>query len=246
MRSAADWKPTKYVQTADGWRASRDPDEVRPASRLMADRIAQTYSELLPRYARGRLLDLGCGKVPLYGIYRDRVDEVLCVDWAESLHASPHLDRIHDLSQPLPSDLGSFDTIIFSDVLEHLPEPAQAWESLAGALRPGGHVLLNVPFLYWLHEVPHDFHRYTRYALERYARQVGLEVVLLEELGGPAEALVDLAAKSLLRRLPGERQLTKALIWLHEKADRWKKGRLLGGHWERMPYGYRMVCRKPS
>ena len=64
-------------------------------------------------------------------------------------------------------------------------------------LAPGGKVLLNVPFYYQLHEEPHDYYRYTEFALRRFAENTGFEVLHLEAIGGAVEILADLMAKLL-------------------------------------------------
>lgn len=198
MKDADDWSPSKFTWHRGRLVASRDPAEVSPASRLAADLIAGKYQSYLPLYASGRLLDLGCGKVPLFGVYRSLVTEAVCVDWANSAHGNKHVDIECDLTQPLPFAPASFDTVVLSDVLEHVPEPQKLWNEMARVLKPGGHAFVNVPFLYWLHETPHDFYRYTRFALHRLAESSGFRVLLLEPAGGAPEVLLDITAKILL------------------------------------------------
>lgn len=135
--------------------------------------------------------------MPLYGLYRTRVSEVTCVDWPQSAHASPHLDAAVDLNEALPFADGRFDTIVLSDVLEHLAEPAVLWREMARVLAPGGRLLLNTPFLYGVHEAPHDYARYTEFGLRRLAEQAGLEVLLLRPMGGSLHVMADLLAKHL-------------------------------------------------
>ena len=58
-----------------------------------------------------------------------------------------------------------FDAILCISVLEHLPEPRKAIERLHAAVRPGGTVVMGVPFAYPLHDEPADFWRFTEHGL---------------------------------------------------------------------------------
>jgi SAM-dependent methyltransferase len=200
MRNPELWKPTKFVLRRGRLRASLDRKECAVASRLAVDRTAAIYAAEIPRHCRGRLLDLGCGYVPLHGVYAPHVSASVCVDWPKTIHRSPNLDVECDLSARLPFADGSFDTLILSDVLEHVPDPALLWREMARVLRARGKLLLNVPFFYRIHEAPHDYYRYTEFALRRFAEQVGFDVVVLQAIGGIREVLGDLIAKRLERR----------------------------------------------
>ncbi len=199
MKNVSRWRPTKFVKRRGRLAASRNASEVNPSSRLMVDLVAACYQRHLSAHCRGRLVDLGCGKVPLFGAYRDLVSDVTCVDWQNSLHKGDHIDCLCDLSKPLPFESESFDTAIVSDVLEHLPEPTVMWSEMARILRPAGKCFVNVPFFYWLHEHPHDYCRYTEFALRRFAQSVGLKVVVFEAIGGSPEVFADMFAKHAAR-----------------------------------------------
>ncbi len=212
----------------------------------MADLVARLYSSFLPKFVKGRLLDLGCGTVPFYGMYRNYVHEVICADWPNTLHPSPHLDLMCDLTRPLPFREGVFDSILLSDVLEHIPNPELLWAEMARVLRPGGVVVLNVPFFYWLHEMPYDFYRYTEFALRRFAENAGLEVVVFQPVGGAFEVMCDLFAK-LAHGVPllGAtlsiciQAFAKALLRFPLMRDASIKSA------KRIPLGYFLVARKP-
>jgi hypothetical protein len=62
-------------------------------------------------------------------------------------------------------------------------------------------VLVSVPFYYKLHEVPHDYYRYTEYALRYLAESNGFRVRVLEALGGSPEVFADFVGKHV-GRLP--------------------------------------------
>jgi SAM-dependent methyltransferase len=199
VKDPNSWKPSKFVLAQGRLRGSRDTNEVAIGSRLVTDLTARWYEAQIAQYARGRLLDLGCGKIPLFDAYRKYVSENVCVDWGNSLHRNHHLDIECDLTQPLPFADGEFDTIILSDVLEHIPEPQKLWQEMARVLSARGRILLNVPFFYWLHEQPHDYYRYTAHALERFAGLAGLRIAHLSAIGGAPEVLADILAKNLVQ-----------------------------------------------
>lgn len=195
MRNADLWRPTKYVWRKGRLMGTRNGRQVGVGSRLMADAVAEFYSNALPRFARGRLLDLGCGSAPLYDAYRGYVSEIVCADWNYNVHERGHVDIECDLSEPLPMRSGHFDTVIASDVLEHVARPDLLWSEIARVLAPGGSLILNVPFYYCIHERPHDYYRYTEFALRRFAEESGLRIVELRALGGSAHVLADICAK---------------------------------------------------
>ena len=197
MRQPEKWMPSKYVYRNGKLSASRNPMEVGVGSRLIADLIAGCYEDTLPRHARGRLLDLGCGKVPLYALYRDYVTDNVCVDWQSTFHNSAHLDCESDLSRDLPFKDEEFDTIILSDVLEHIQNPEHLCMEMARVLATGGKILMNVPFFYRLHEMPHDYFRYTEYGLRQLMDNSGLSLVLLDPIGGVPEIMTDIFAKTV-------------------------------------------------
>ena len=216
-------------------------------SRLNADLVARAYEVNLPRHVRGRLLDLGCGKVPLYLAYKHLVSESICVDWHNTLHKNEHLDYECDLTTALPFADATFDTIILSDVLEHIPQPELLWKEIARLLTPKGRLVMNVPFYYWLHEEPHDYYRYTEYGLRRFVEISGLELVDLQTTGGAPEIVADIFSKSVLRMpLIG---ITIAMLsqWVAHALVTTKWGdKLSKSTGRRFPFGYFLVAEKPS
>src|SRR6202041_996759 len=117
MQNADAWKATKFEETPFGWRASR---KIGPASRLITELMCRSYVTAIKEVARGSLADLGAGTVPLFGVYRPLVSEITCVDWPGSLHEVSHVDHFADLNCALPFKSASFDTILSTDVLEHI------------------------------------------------------------------------------------------------------------------------------
>jgi SAM-dependent methyltransferase len=195
MRNKDTWIPSKFVFRKNRLVASRDVKQVAVSSRLIADLVANLYQVFIPKYVRGKLLDLGCGKVPLYQAYRAYISDNICVDWQNSMHENAHIDYECDLTKTLPFGDCEFDTILLSDVLEHIPNPEALFYEMSRILKPAGRILLNVPFFYRLHEEPHDYYRYTEYALRRFARLANMQVLHLICIGGSPEIAADMFAK---------------------------------------------------
>lgn len=247
MKCPGRWHETRFVQTSRGLKASRNPEHVAYGSRSTVNIQARSLERELRNHARGRLLDMGCGLVPLYGVYRDLVQENVCIDWANTTHPCIHLDAEVDLGGRLPFEDCSFDTALLTDVLEHLANPGVAMAEAARILRPGGKLIISVPFLYCLHEIPHDYYRYTEFALQRMCQICNLRVVDINPYGGLPEVLLDLTAK-FIEYLPCP--LPRVLRPVHAFASLICTTRL-GSHASEatkrvFPPGYLVVAQKPE
>ena len=247
MNNRDKWTPSKFVYESGKLIPSRDPDQVGVGSRLMADLIAAVYDRELRRHAKGKLLDLGCGLVPLFLAYKDVIAENVCVDWPNTLHHNAYLDFECDLAQPLPFRGGEFNTIILSDVLEHIPLPAYLWEEMSRVLAVNGKILLNVPFYYWLHETPHDYYRYTEFSLRRFVGESGLRLLQIEALGGAPEIICDIFAKTVMTTPRIGPPAAMFAQWLTEAFIRTKAGKRMSERTrELFPFGYFLVAVKPE
>lgn len=89
--------------------------------------------------------------------------------------------------QRLPFAAGGFDTVLLLDVLEHLPDPPACLKEIHRVLAPGGRVVVQVPFLYPIHDAPLDFHRWTLHGLRSLAVESGFTVSEEAILGQPLE-----------------------------------------------------------
>ena len=243
MQNPEDWRPSKFIETAAGWVGSPDPSEVGIGSRLIADILADVYFRVIRTHARGRLLDLGCGEVPLYGMYRDLVTENICIDWGETLHRNRHIDQFVDLNSVLPIGDEEFDTVLSTDVLEHIARADCAWSEMSRVLRRGGKLLLATPFLYWLHEEPHDYHRFSAHKLRLLCADYRLEIVELNAYGGAPEVILDIVCKLAMYRGPKlAATCVRASQWLLRRA---RVQQISVRTRNLFPLGYCLVARKP-
>ena len=66
----------------------------------------------------------------------------------------------------LPFKDGEIDIIVANNVIEHFYNPQQAVSEMHRVLKKGGRLYFTIPFLYPVHEAPHDYVRFTRFGLE--------------------------------------------------------------------------------
>jgi len=76
------------------------------------------------------------------------------------------------------------DTVTLFQVLEHIAEPQQLLDEVYRILKPGGRLIITVPFMWHIHEAPHDYYRYTRYGLEYMLRKAGFLIIQVTENTG--------------------------------------------------------------
>ncbi len=200
MKNIETWKETKFKKDNKG----------RFIGTHMHRAMGPKYEYWIKSISKGDLLDLGCGEVPLYVFYKDRVESVTCIDWSDSGHDLRHIDFAFDLNEPISLSEKSFDTIICTDVLEHIAKPLILMNEISRLLKEKGKVIIGVPFYYCLHEEPHDYYRYTKYALKRFCEKSNLKIVSIEEYGGAPEIMVDLIYKTWdFLNLPFRKQFLK-------------------------------------
>jgi SAM-dependent methyltransferase len=201
MRNIDQWQATKFVVRNGKLFSSKKENEVGFKDRLIVQFIGSAYQWFIPKYCNGNLIDIGCGNVPMFEFYRNYVDSVTTVDWAESIHTegAKHLDIIADLNtSPIPElENNSFDSAICSDVLEHIYEPKILLYEIHRVLKQNGILLLNVPFTFPVHESPHDYYRYTEWALKSLMKDNGFEIIRFEYLGGIVASWITLTTQGL-------------------------------------------------
>jgi SAM-dependent methyltransferase len=94
----------------------------------------------------------------------------------------------------LPIADASIDTVLLLEVLEHVRDASAVLASIARVLKPGGVLLLSVPFLYPLHDAPHDYRRYTAPGLADAIRRAGLDPASPTPRNGGCESAALLGA----------------------------------------------------
>ncbi len=143
------------------------------------------------REVEGRLLDVGCGSKP-YRSWFTRCSDYIGVDIdREETRRRGIADLVYD-GKTLPFKDGEFDALLCTQVLEHVFTPVDFLRELARVLRPGGRMILSVPFAWDEHEVPFDYGRYTSYGLRYILEQSGFRVLRMTKTRAGIAAVIQL------------------------------------------------------
>ena len=105
--------------------------------------------------AETRVLDVGAGDAPYRELFAHA--NYLTNDWEGSEHAEAPRADIVASADDLPVADGSFELILCTQVLEHVPEPAAVLGECARILVSGGRLALTAPLLWEQHEMPMTF-----------------------------------------------------------------------------------------
>jgi SAM-dependent methyltransferase len=132
------------------------------------------------RQSRAPLLDLGCGNRPYRPYYP--AGESVGADVVQS--STGCVDVLIDGHSPLPLPDDHFETILCTQVMEHVEDPFWLIRESHRVLKPGGRLILTVPFVWELHERPHDYLRFSEYWLQKNLEKVGFHLEILERQGG--------------------------------------------------------------
>ncbi|MES1188648.1 MAG: class I SAM-dependent methyltransferase [Myxococcales bacterium] len=145
--------------------------------------LEQELRTVAERYARGRMLDIGCGTKPYQALFAPFVAAHVGLDHAPSRHGTERVDLV-GTAYDIPVADQEFDTAICTAVLEHLEEPERALAECHRVLKPGGTAIYAVPFIWHVHEEPRDFFRFSRYGMQHLFEKTGFEVLEIKALSG--------------------------------------------------------------
>ncbi len=130
------------------------------------------------KFIKGRTLDLGAGQAKYKPLIEQAADEYVTFD----LVPGKNIEVVGEITATgFPNE--SFDTIICTQVFEHIPVPWQAVKEIGRLLKSGGIVILTAPFLCPYHADPCDYFRYTPEGLTSLLKNEGFEIVEADSYG---------------------------------------------------------------
>jgi SAM-dependent methyltransferase len=135
--------------------------------------------------AKGNLLDVGCGRMPYRKCLEPLVKKYVALDHPKTskLYSPDKKPEVLADVKKMPFKKGSFDLCLFFQVLEYIDAPVLAIKEIVRVLKKGGFLIITTPFLYPIHDYPHDKCRLTEPAIKDLLKQNNLKIVKFESQG---------------------------------------------------------------
>ena len=138
----------------------------------------------------GHLLDVGCGTKPYHSLFKVESYRGLDID-SPITRKQLIADDLYDGTKfPYQNDF--FESALCNQVLEHVFNPDEFLTEINRVLKPGGKLLLTVPFVWDEHEQPYDYARYSSFGLNALLAKNNFKIISHKKLAADATILFQL------------------------------------------------------
>lgn len=133
---------------------------------IIRSRLFNSVKKISPSF-HGSILDVGCGSKPYQHLFVNATQYIgLDIEVSGHNHQNSKVDIFYN-GDTLPFDDASIDNLVCFEVLEHVFNFNELINEMYRVLKPGGKLLITVPFAFPEHESPFDFFRYTSFGLNK-------------------------------------------------------------------------------
>lgn len=123
---------------------------------------------------QGDLLDVGCGNKPYQELFK--VNSYTGLEFDSPENRNKKKADVYYNGNEFPFENERFDSIISTQVLEHISKQNLFLNELSRVLKLGGVCLITVPFIGEEHEKPFDFFRFTSFGISETLEKYGFEI----------------------------------------------------------------------
>ncbi|MFA5841405.1 MAG: class I SAM-dependent methyltransferase [Candidatus Paceibacterota bacterium] len=147
----------------------------------------EVLKNVLPRYCRGKTVDVGAGRAKYKNYIKKYAESYMTVDDLSSDYQFDAKETKPDVISSvfnMPFEDGSFDTVICTEVLEHVEDPFALMKEISRILKKGGHAIISSVWIAAYHKEPKDYWRFSPDTYQMLCDKYGLELVELHRQGG--------------------------------------------------------------
>ncbi len=146
--------------------------------------LGRKVSEMVKSVPKGaKVLDIGAGECKYGALFQHCKYVGTDLVYSSDRHDFSRIDLLSDASA-LPFCEETFDVALNLVVMEHVPDPDLTVREMARVLKVGGLAYALIPLVRPEHLPPFDFHRFTRYGIERIFEKNGLQIEGIEGSNG--------------------------------------------------------------
>lgn len=173
--------PAPILDPRAGWLGAWPEGGVRSVLDPENGRIRAFLRQAADALPEGsRVLDASAGTRPYAGLFhRQRYESC---DMPGGFYKCRH--DFECFLDSIPKEDGTYDAILLTQVLEHVPNPEAVLAELRRVLKPGGRLFLSVPLTAPLHGEPWHFFHFTHHGLAELAGRTGWKMDACEKVGG--------------------------------------------------------------
>jgi len=130
---------------------------------------------------KGDVLDFGCGSKPYEKLFTNANSYIgVDVEVTGHNHKNSRVDFYFDgKTLPFPDD--HFDAVVAFEVFEHVFNIDKTITEIRRVLKPGGQLLITIPFALYEHEMPFDFARYTSSGIKHIFEKNGFGILEIKK-----------------------------------------------------------------
>ncbi len=159
------------------------------------------------------LLDFGCGTKPYKSLF-SHVEEYIGVDLKiEGREDRQQYVDVFYNGKTIPFEDGRFDSLLCTEVLEHVFNIEELLAEFNRVLKTGGKALITTPFMWEEHEMPYDYARYTTPALEFLYKKHGFKVIKHEKSGNYVQVIFQFILNYFKNILPQNKMLRHLILF---------------------------------
>lgn len=162
-------------------RLSRPETNINDPSYIEYKFLFEDLKNAINKYAKGDLLDIGCGNKPYYPFFEGLLNSYAGCDIVQS---DKNLVDIISPANDIPLPDNCKDTVFSTQVIEHVADHQGLLSEAYRILKPGGYIIVSGPMAWEHHEEPYDFFRFTKYGFEYIFDKAGFTDIEIIPNGG--------------------------------------------------------------